>query len=105
MVDATPNQSLLSLLHAFYSVRRDLTSIDEDQMQCVPFRSVVGSVLSLASRTRSYIATAKSNLKKFQFILRLEHWKALKNAVRYLKGTIDYGVLYTYGKGKTTVEA
>ena len=57
------------------------------QMQNIPFREGVGSLLYAALRTRPDIAFATSALGKFAQNPGMVHWEALKRVMRYLKGT------------------
>lgn len=63
-------------------------------MQTVPYSSVLGSLLHLNTRTRPDLATAISMLGKFQSDPAPRHWKALKDVLRYLKDTLDFGLHY-----------
>ena len=48
----------------------------------------------LASATRPDILFDVSKLSRFISNPKDDHWKALKRVVRYLKGTMDYGIHY-----------
>ena len=54
---------------------------------CCNYRSLVGSLLYLASTTRPDIAFAVTSLSRFMTAPRMSHWKALIHLLRYLKGT------------------
>ena len=49
----------------------------------------------LASATRPDISFAVSKLSRFVSKPGDVHWKALERVLRYLKGTINYGIHYT----------
>ena len=49
----------------------------------------------LASATRPHISFAVRKLSQFVSNLGDDHWKALERVMRYLKGTMDYGIHYT----------
>ena len=49
----------------------------------------------LASATRHDISFAVSKLSWFVSNSGDYHWKALERVMRYLKGTMDYGIHYT----------
>jgi len=51
--------------------------------------------LYLSSTTRSDITLAVNNFAKFTANPTKEHWTAVKRIFRYLKGTINYGLLYS----------
>ena len=58
------------------------------------FRSLIGSLLYLASTTRPDIAFAVTSLSRFMTNPRLDHWRALVHLLRYLKGTKLLGITY-----------
>lgn len=58
------------------------------------YQSVVGQLLYLSTRTRPDIAYAVSNVARFSSKPSQQHWIAVKRIMRYLNGTIDYGLLY-----------
>jgi len=73
-----------------------LTKADED---CETFdqglyQSAVGSLLYLSTWTRPDITYAVSNVAKFCANPTKEHWTAVKRILRYLNGTLDFGLLY-----------
>ena len=49
----------------------------------------------LASATRPDISFAVSKLSRFMSNPGDNHWRALEIAMRYLKGTVSYGIHYT----------
>jgi hypothetical protein len=49
----------------------------------------------LASATRPDISFAMSKLSRFVSNLGDNHWRALEKVLRYLKGTMSYGIHYT----------
>lgn len=61
-----------------------------------PFRELVGALMYLAVCTRPDIAHAVSVLSQFNDYHGEEHWSAAKRVLRYLKGTMDYGLLLLY---------
>ena len=63
-----------------------------DQQQ---YQSAVGSLLYLAMATRPDITFAVSSVAKFSVQPTKQHWTAVKRILRYLKGTIDYGLAFT----------
>jgi Reverse transcriptase (RNA-dependent DNA polymerase) len=70
------------------------SSADRKVMQDVPYLEAIGSLLYLAICTRPDIAMAISELARFASDPGIEHWKGVKRVMRYLKGTIDYGIKY-----------
>jgi hypothetical protein len=58
------------------------------------YRSAVGSLLYLSTKTRPDITYAVSNVAKFCDAPNVQHWNAVKRIFRYLRGTTQYGLLY-----------
>jgi hypothetical protein len=57
----------------------------------VPCNSLIGSLQYAASTTRPDISMSMPRLSRFLAQPSSKHWKAGKNVLRYLKGTIDVG--------------
>ena len=72
------------------------TNQDEPLNQ-TQYQSAVGSLMYLSVSSRPDIAFAVNNLARFNSNPRKEHWSALKRVLRYLNGTINYGLLYKQG--------
>ena len=60
----------------------------------IPYREAVGSLLFAARVTRPDIEYAVNYLSQFVDSHGQEHWQALKRIMRYLAGTIDFGIVY-----------
>ena len=58
------------------------------------YQSAIGSLMYLAVSTRPDIAFAVNSLARFNSNPQKDHWTALKRVLRYLKGTINIGILY-----------
>ena len=72
------------------------TTTDEDEYaDQQQYQSAIGSLMYLMVSTRPDIAYAVGNLAKFSSKLSTKHWTALKRVLRYLKGTIELGILYS----------
>ncbi|XP_068993260.1 uncharacterized protein [Neodiprion pinetum] len=61
-------------------------------MNKYPYQSLIGALLYLAITTGPDIAYAVNFLSQFNTNYNVDHWKAAKRVLRYLKGTIDYGL-------------
>jgi hypothetical protein len=61
-------------------------------MKKVPYRSIVGSLLHLVVNTRPDIAYAVSQVCRYSSNPGIAHWNAVKQILRYLKGTSKYGI-------------
>ena len=70
-------------------------SENDDLCDIKTYQSCVGSLLYLAGRTRPDIMYAVYNVSKFSCKPTKTHWTAVKRILRYLKGTMNYGLLYT----------
>ena len=62
------------------------------------YTNLVGSLLYLAVCTRPDIAQAVGALSKYMAAPTTVHWQAAKGVLRYVAGTMDYGI--TFGKGE-----
>eukprot|EP00253_Pinus_taeda_P002936 PITA_02936 len=61
------------------------------------YRQLIGSLMYLVN-TRPDICYAVNTLSPFMVEPKRTHWAAAKHVLRYLQGTVDYGLLYTKGK-------
>ena len=60
------------------------------------YRQLVGSLLYL-THTRPDIAFAVGLVSRFSQDPHESHWKAAKHILRYIKGTVRFGIQYTVG--------
>ena len=67
---------------------------EEPEMKDVPYRSAVGSLIYLVTGTRPDIAVATGEVAKFCENPGRQHWAAVKRILRYLRGTMDVGLLF-----------
>ena len=58
------------------------------------YAQIIGSLLHLMNFTRPDIAYAVCRLSRYTHCPNNEHWEALIRLLRYLRGTINYGILY-----------
>ena len=65
-------------------------------MKNIPYAFVVGSLMYAEVCTRPDISYAIGMLGRYQSNPGLEHWKAAKKVMRYLKGTRDYKLTYRW---------
>ncbi|TKC13487.1 hypothetical protein FA727_23545 [Robertmurraya kyonggiensis] len=66
--------------------------ITRDQLR---YSQIIGSLMYLASAMRPDIAYVVSKLSRFVSNPGDDHWRALERVMRYLVGTMDYGIHYT----------
>ena len=64
----------------------------KDQLR---YSQIIGSLMYLASATRPDIAFAVSKLSRFVSKTGDVHWHVVERVMRYLKGTMNYGLHYT----------
>ena len=76
---------------------------DEQIIDQQLYQSAIGSLLYLSGGTRPDITFSVSNLAKFSAKPSKHHWTAIKRVMRYLKGTINFGILYTKQKSKNFI--
>ena len=60
------------------------------------YREIVGSLLWLSTRTRPDLAFAVNYHSRYSHVARAEHFQRLKWTLAYLKGTVDYGLVYHF---------
>jgi hypothetical protein len=73
-------------------VLRKNKRIMRDQLR---YSQIIGSLIYLASATKPDISFAISKLSRFVSNPGDDHWKAPERVMRYLKGTMNYGIHYT----------
>ena len=71
---------------------RKFEGTTKDQLR---YYQIIGSLMYLASTTTPDIAFAVSKLILFVSKPGDVHWHAVERVMRYLKGTMNYGVHYT----------
>ena len=87
---ATPMVSNLKKLHDF--------DIGSDLVDPTMYRQLIGSLIYLV-HTRLDICFTVNALSQFMAEPRHRHWVAAKHVLRYLHGTIAYGLKYTSSGG------
>ena len=78
------------------------TEEEVEEMRNIPYMNAVGSLLYLATTSRPDIAYIAGVLARFNSNPGVAHWKAVKHAFRYLKGTLDMKL--EYGADEDTEE-
>ena len=59
------------------------------------YQSAVGSLLYISMRTRPDLTYAVNQVARFCSNPTEQHWCAVKRILRYLNGTIDFGIMYS----------
>jgi hypothetical protein len=70
------------------------TDEEKRDMEKIPYASIVGSLLYLSTGTRPDIAYAVGEVSRFMKDPGRGHWAAVKHLLRYLKGTVDWGIKF-----------
>lgn len=68
--------------------------VNENVMNQYPYQSLIGALMYLSVTTRPDIAYSVNFLSQFNTNFNIEHWKAAKRVLRYLKGTSECGLMY-----------
>lgn len=79
------------------------TTKKDETLLNVPFREAVGSLLFLSMVTRPDIAFAVNAVSQHCNNYQRPHWEAVKRIIKYLKGTLDFGIKFESGKGTRLV--
>lgn len=69
-------------------------SVNNDVMSQYPYQNLIGALMYLAVSTRPDIAYTVNYLSQFNTNYDVQHWKAAKRVLRYLKGTSTFGLMY-----------
>jgi hypothetical protein len=67
----------------------------KEPLEQLRYSQIVGSLMYLASATRPDISFAVSKLSRFMSNPGTDHWHALERVMRYLCGTMSYGIHYS----------
>lgn len=86
---ATPMAQHFKLSH-----QNSPKSEEADYIKNVPYANAVGSLMYVMICTKPDLAYSASLVSRYMGKLEKLHWEALKWILRYLKGTIEAGLLY-----------
>lgn len=67
-------------------------------MKYIPYANVVGSIIYYMVSTRPDLVYGLSVLSTLMVEPGKAHWLALKGMLKYLRGTVELGLLYKKGK-------
>ena len=73
------------------------TKIDSKAVNESIYMQLVGSLIYLTT-TRPDLSFIVSFISKFMTTPKVEHWTTQKRVLRYVKGTLDFGILYSRSK-------
>jgi hypothetical protein len=71
-------------------------STDSGEIDPHLYRQLIGSLMYLVN-TRHDICYEVNVLSQFMSQSRQTHWIAVKHVLRYLRGTVGYGMSYAFG--------
>jgi hypothetical protein len=77
---------------------KKLQAFESQLVDSTLYRQLIGSLMYLVN-TRPDICFAVNTLSQFMVEPRRVHWVAAKHVLRYLCGTVDYGLDYLRGDG------
>lgn len=81
-----------------------LSLTEDNELQNIPYREAVGSLMFLAVTSRPDIAFAVSTLSRFFNKYNQNHWNAVKRVFKYLVGTAEIGITYKSGGNDFVLE-
>ena len=72
---------------------------DENPTNTNEYQKLIGCLTYMTTATRPDLASAVNILSKFMAKLSKEHWVGAKQVLRYIKGTVNYGLIF---EGRST---
>ena len=78
-----------------YDASTQLKKNNGDPVAQSKYAQIVGSLLHLMNFTRPDIAYALCRLSRYTHNPNNDHWAAIVRLMKYLKGTMNYGILYS----------
>lgn len=94
MTDCKPVDIPVAVGESLSSEMSPSNTAEIQAMIKVPYSSAVGSLMYAMLCTRPDICYAVGLVSRFQVNPGVAHWKAVKKILRYLKGTMDYSLVY-----------
>jgi hypothetical protein len=78
-------------------------SNEDERFDTRMYQRAIGCLTYAATISRPDLSTAVSVLSKFMSNPGVEHWKGVKRVLRYVRGTLDYGLMYSADDTSTTL--
>ncbi|KAL2653776.1 hypothetical protein R1flu_021904 [Riccia fluitans] len=96
MLDAKPVGTPLAnhFKHQLSAKFCPLDATEKGLMSKISYESAIGSLMYLMACTRPDIAYALGKVSKYNANSGKVHWEAVKWILRYIKGTMGYGLLF-----------
>ena len=95
MNDAKQVQKPLASHFKLSTAQCPQTEAEQQKMACIPYSSAVGSLMYAKVLTRLDISHAVSLVSRFMANPRYKHWRAVQWIMRYLKRTLEVGLVYS----------
>ena len=70
------------------------TPDDKDGVDTQRYQSIIGSLIYASIATRPDLSVTVSRLSQHMSKPNEDHWAAIKRVLRYLKGTLDFGLIF-----------
>ena len=88
--------SLMPLTAGMGLVRtgNEVSSAEQDEMQRMPYRSIIGSLMYAVNGTRGDLSFMVSTLSHYLENPEYHHFVTAKRVLHYLKGTMDLVLMY-----------
>ena len=67
---------------------------DEEPVNIQEYQKIIGCLTYATTATRPNPVPAVGVLSKYTSRLEKEHWQGVKRILRYIQGTLDFGVIY-----------
>jgi len=74
-------------------------------LKTYPYRKAIGSLMYLMIATSPDLAFAVSVLSRYMERPQRQRWNGVKRVLKYIKGTISYGISFIIGSNNTEMEA
>ncbi|KAH9706111.1 hypothetical protein KPL70_012113 [Citrus sinensis] len=94
MNETKPVQTPLASHFKLLAAMCPQTAVEQQEMLKVPYSNAVGNLMHAMMLTRPDISHALSVVSRFMSNPGIDHWRAVKWIMRYLRGTAEYGLLY-----------
>ncbi|KAM6600577.1 hypothetical protein CsatA_020186 [Cannabis sativa] len=93
--DAKPVSTPIAQHFKLSSNLSPLNEQEAKEMENIPYTNLVGSIMYIMVCTRPDLSHAVSIVSRYMGNPGMEHWKAVKWLMRYLRGTTDVGLMYS----------
>ena len=90
MADAAPVTTPMTQNNISQELSPSADSREAKQMETIPYRETVGSLIHIMRCTRPDIAYAVSVVSRYMHNPNMSHWRAVTRILQYLKGTISF---------------